>query len=236
MFDEIDLGRTVFTEEHRIFRNQVRESSPPRRAPAIHRSAEFTLERVRKPDLLLFDAVAGSHAFGTAVEGSDEDRRGVFAAPPGFLYRVSKHGHPLSLCLLFALLLISIHLSSIPFYCGQQTVSGVQNPPERRRIEGRMDHFPANPDQSASGGMRNGSFCCLFSGDCSDPFISFCAEKSSFNLSFKKLFSLDLPFYSFLFSVFHFMVIPLPFQSAHLRPLVTDEAPEKAQFKAKSVS
>lgn len=46
---------------------------------------DFTLERVRQPDLLLLDTVAGSHAYGTAIEGSDEDRRGVFAAPESFL-------------------------------------------------------------------------------------------------------------------------------------------------------
>src|SRR5690606_33713252 len=46
---------------------------------------DFTLERIRKDDMLLFDSVAGSHAFGTAIEGSDEDRRGVFVAPVDFL-------------------------------------------------------------------------------------------------------------------------------------------------------
>jgi predicted nucleotidyltransferase len=49
------------------------------------RQADFTLERIRQPDLLLFDTVAGSHAYGTAVDGSDEDRRGVFIAPDSFL-------------------------------------------------------------------------------------------------------------------------------------------------------
>lgn len=48
--------------------------------PRLSREA-LTVERVRKRELMLFDAVAGSHAFGTAVEGSDEDRRGVFVAP-----------------------------------------------------------------------------------------------------------------------------------------------------------
>jgi len=45
----------------------------------------FTLGRVRQPDMLMFDTVAGSHAYGTAIAGSDEDRRGVFVAPPEFL-------------------------------------------------------------------------------------------------------------------------------------------------------
>lgn len=49
--------------------------------PPVH----FTLERVRQRDLLLLDSVAGSHAYGTAVDGSDRDSRGVFAAPREFL-------------------------------------------------------------------------------------------------------------------------------------------------------
>lgn len=54
-------------------------------APELPQTAEdFTLERIRRPDLLLFDAVAGSRAYGTAVAGSDEDRRGVFVAPRSF--------------------------------------------------------------------------------------------------------------------------------------------------------
>ena len=40
---------------------------------------------MRKPDVLLFDAVAGSRAYGTEVEGSDEDRRGVFLTPRRYL-------------------------------------------------------------------------------------------------------------------------------------------------------
>ena len=47
--------------------------------------ASFTTDRVRERDLLVFDSVAGSHAYGTAIEGSDEDRRGVFVAPESFL-------------------------------------------------------------------------------------------------------------------------------------------------------
>ena len=45
----------------------------------------YTLERVRREDVLVFDTVAGSHAYGTAIDGSDEDRRGVFIATPGLL-------------------------------------------------------------------------------------------------------------------------------------------------------
>jgi predicted nucleotidyltransferase len=47
--------------------------------------ASFSLARIRESDLLFFDTVAGSHAYGTAVEGSDEDRRGIFVAPNAFL-------------------------------------------------------------------------------------------------------------------------------------------------------
>ncbi len=49
-------------------------------------SAEsYTLERVRREDVLVFDTIAGSHAYGTAIDGSDEDRRGIFIATPGLL-------------------------------------------------------------------------------------------------------------------------------------------------------
>jgi hypothetical protein len=51
------------------------------RAGTIETIGSFTLERVRKPDVLLFDAVAGSHAYGTQIAASDQDRRGVFVAP-----------------------------------------------------------------------------------------------------------------------------------------------------------
>ena len=64
----------------RLLRAEIRE---PRPAPP--QPADFTLHRVRQPDLLLFDTVAGSRAYGTALAGSDEDRRGVFVAPPDFL-------------------------------------------------------------------------------------------------------------------------------------------------------
>lgn len=63
----------------RLLRSEIR-------GPAeLLQPADFTLERIRRPDLLLLDTVAGSHAYGTAIEGSDEDRRGVFVAPRSFL-------------------------------------------------------------------------------------------------------------------------------------------------------
>jgi predicted nucleotidyltransferase len=37
--------------------------------------------RSRKPSVILFECIAGSHAYGTATSGSDEDIRGVFAVP-----------------------------------------------------------------------------------------------------------------------------------------------------------
>ena len=64
----------------RVLRAEIRQ---PRSAKL--RPEDFTLDRVRQPDLLLFDTVAGSHAYGTAIAGSDEDRRGVFVAPADFL-------------------------------------------------------------------------------------------------------------------------------------------------------
>lgn len=60
----------------RLFRFEIR-----------HRVAEvaddYTLDRVRRPDVLLFETVAGSHAYGTQLEGSDRDLRGVFVATTG---------------------------------------------------------------------------------------------------------------------------------------------------------
>lgn len=46
---------------------------------------DYTLERVRRPDVLLFETVAGSRAYGTNLETSDEDLRGVFVARNGLL-------------------------------------------------------------------------------------------------------------------------------------------------------
>ena len=46
---------------------------------------DFTLHRIRRPDLLLFEAVSGSHAYGTDTESSDLDLKGVFAAPDALL-------------------------------------------------------------------------------------------------------------------------------------------------------
>jgi predicted nucleotidyltransferase len=53
--------------------------------PQYWSAPDFTLERVRAKDMLLFESIAGSHAYGTARPGSDEDRRGVFIAPHDFL-------------------------------------------------------------------------------------------------------------------------------------------------------
>jgi predicted nucleotidyltransferase len=79
--ERVDLanGSGDKAELDRLFRSEIR---PP---VTVIRAAEFTLERVRRRDLLLFDSVAGSRAYGTNLEHSDEDRRGVFVAPPEFL-------------------------------------------------------------------------------------------------------------------------------------------------------
>jgi predicted nucleotidyltransferase len=63
----------------RLLRSEIRRPAEPLQP------ADFTLERIRRPDLLLLDTVAGSHAYGTAIEDSDEDRRGVFVAPYSFI-------------------------------------------------------------------------------------------------------------------------------------------------------
>ena len=63
----------------RLLRSEIR------RPVLIPEPADFTLERVRRPDVLLMDTIAGSHAYGTAIPGSDEDRRGIFVAPRAFL-------------------------------------------------------------------------------------------------------------------------------------------------------
>jgi predicted nucleotidyltransferase len=57
-----------------------------RRSSQLLKPSDFTLDRVRQHDVLLLDTIAGSHAYGTAIAGSDEDRRGVFAAPRSFLF------------------------------------------------------------------------------------------------------------------------------------------------------
>lgn len=64
----------------RLLRQEIR------RPVEIMEPTDFTLDRIRRPDLLLLDTVAGSHAYGTAIEGSDEDRRGVFVAPRAFTF------------------------------------------------------------------------------------------------------------------------------------------------------
>ncbi len=59
------------------------------RGEICRRNAEvvgsYSLERVKAGSELLFESLAGSHAYGTAVEGSDEDLRGVFVAGDGLL-------------------------------------------------------------------------------------------------------------------------------------------------------
>lgn len=49
------------------------------------KKVDFSLERVRRKDLLIFEAVSGSRSFGTDHAGSDTDLRGVFVAPLTFL-------------------------------------------------------------------------------------------------------------------------------------------------------
>lgn len=62
----------------RLFRAEIR-------CFACETAKDYTLERVRRRDVLLFETVAGSHAYGTNIEGSDQDLRGVFVATRGLL-------------------------------------------------------------------------------------------------------------------------------------------------------
>ncbi len=72
-------GSCEIAAGNRLLRREIRRNS------TVVRPDDFTLSRIREPDLLLFDTVSGSHAYGTAIEGSDEDRRGVFVAPRSFV-------------------------------------------------------------------------------------------------------------------------------------------------------
>lgn len=64
-----------------LFREEVAMAAPT----TILDVGDFTLQRVRQPDQLIFECVAGSKAYGTDLAGSDEDLRGVFIAPPSFI-------------------------------------------------------------------------------------------------------------------------------------------------------
>lgn len=86
-----------FLEEFLAARLELPRTAPPARevdsflreeiaiTHPVLKTVDLNLERVRQPDLLLLDAVGGSHAYGTAIPGSDRDRRGVFIAPASFL-------------------------------------------------------------------------------------------------------------------------------------------------------
>jgi predicted nucleotidyltransferase len=84
--DSLSQGPDDLSAVDRLLRNEIATRI---QGPAIELN-EFTLDRVREPDLLLFDAVAGSHAYGTAVADSDRDRRGVFVAPRTFVFGLDR--------------------------------------------------------------------------------------------------------------------------------------------------
>jgi predicted nucleotidyltransferase len=67
----------------RLLDREFRSVILPKPSPPI-RKAEFTLDRVRAGEFLLFDAISGSHAYGTQTPKSDSDRRGIFVAPDSF--------------------------------------------------------------------------------------------------------------------------------------------------------
>lgn len=98
--DELDIYLTSVLEEpislavkevdHSIldalFRSEIRLSA------GVPSKESFTLDRVRESDLMILDTVAGSRAYGTDVEGSDTDRRGVFIAPHSFISGLEEIG------------------------------------------------------------------------------------------------------------------------------------------------
>lgn len=49
----------------------------------------YTIKEIRDKKLIIFETVAGSHAYGTATPESDKDIRGVFVQP---LEDVLKYG------------------------------------------------------------------------------------------------------------------------------------------------
>lgn len=74
---------TNTAQENTFILNQLLRAEIYR--PLQWSAQDFTLERIREKDMLLFESIAGSHAYGTARPGSDEDKRGVFVAPNDFL-------------------------------------------------------------------------------------------------------------------------------------------------------
>jgi predicted nucleotidyltransferase len=47
----------------------------------------YTIDEIRKKDLIIFEAIMGSHAYGTATPESDKDIRGVFIQPLDHILR-----------------------------------------------------------------------------------------------------------------------------------------------------
>jgi hypothetical protein len=50
----------------------------------------YTIDTLRKKNLIIFESVMGSHAYGTAIETSDQDIRGIFIQP---LEDIFKYGY-----------------------------------------------------------------------------------------------------------------------------------------------
>ena len=73
----LDFVKKTLNQE---FRNQLN----PAQKTKILNASGFTLSRIREPNLLLLDAVSGSHAYGTQTPDSDLDLKGVFVAPDSF--------------------------------------------------------------------------------------------------------------------------------------------------------
>lgn len=49
----------------------------------------MTITELKKKNLLLFECISGSQAYGTAIENSDTDVKGVYVLPPEYFYSLS---------------------------------------------------------------------------------------------------------------------------------------------------
>lgn len=49
-------------------------------------NTKYTIDYIRNNGLIILDAISGSHAYGTAIEGSDIDHRGIFIIERDDLY------------------------------------------------------------------------------------------------------------------------------------------------------
>lgn len=74
-------GGLIFRKNKRI-KGEIPCSAMPF---SILHDIDFTIERIKKRDMLLIDAFAGNRAYGLELNAEDRDIRGVFVAPASFL-------------------------------------------------------------------------------------------------------------------------------------------------------